>query len=99
MSDFWVDTGLTRADLEARGVTPGTRVVWHAVTERFGEHVVGKALDKPRAKLHPHVRGMEDAGRTVYDERGRRMRAARAWTGPIVRGLPRQGTERCSCTR
>lgn len=43
--DFWVDTGLSRAELEERGVTPGTRVIWDATTEQFGPHVVGKALD------------------------------------------------------
>lgn len=43
--DFWVDTGLSREELIARGVTPGTRVIWDATTERFGPHVVGKALD------------------------------------------------------
>jgi endoglucanase len=44
-NDFWVDTGLTRAELLERGVTPGTRVIWDATTEQFGPHVVGKALD------------------------------------------------------
>jgi endoglucanase len=44
-NDFWVDTGLSRSELVARGVTPGTRVVWDAETVRFGRHVVGKALD------------------------------------------------------
>ena len=43
--DFWVDTGLTRDELSAAGVTPGTRVIWDATTERFGPNVVGKALD------------------------------------------------------
>lgn len=43
--DFWVDTGLTREQLRARGVTPGTRIVWDASTELWGDHVVGKALD------------------------------------------------------
>lgn len=43
--DFWVDTGLSREQLLARGVTPGTRVIWDATTERFGQHVAGKALD------------------------------------------------------
>ena len=43
--DFWVDTGLSRDELLARGVTPGTRIVWDATTEQFGPHVVGKALD------------------------------------------------------
>ena len=43
--DFWVDTGLSREELVARGVTPGTRVIWDATTEQFGPHVVGKALD------------------------------------------------------
>lgn len=44
-NDFWVDTGLSRDELLARGVTPGTRVIWQASTEQFGRHVVGKALD------------------------------------------------------
>lgn len=44
-SDFWVDTGLSRDELAARGVTPGTRVIWGASTEQFGSNVVGKALD------------------------------------------------------
>jgi endoglucanase len=44
-NDFWVDTGLSRHELLALGVTPGTRVIWDAQTERFGRHVVGKALD------------------------------------------------------
>lgn len=43
--DFWVDTGLTGAELRDLGVTPGTRVIWEASTEQFGPHVVGKALD------------------------------------------------------
>ena len=43
--DFWVDTGLSRAELLEGGVTPGTRVIWEATTEQFGRHVVGKALD------------------------------------------------------
>lgn len=43
--DFWVDTGLSAAELAAAGVTPGTRVIWDAPTERFGAHVVSKALD------------------------------------------------------
>ncbi|MBV7332888.1 M20/M25/M40 family metallo-hydrolase [Chloroflexi bacterium TSY] len=42
---FWVDTGLTRKELLDRGVTPGIRIIWDATTERFGPHVVGKALD------------------------------------------------------
>jgi endoglucanase len=44
-NDFWVDTGLTREELLARGVTPGTRVIWDAMTTQLGPHVVGKALD------------------------------------------------------
>lgn len=44
-NDFWVDTGLSRETLIASGVTPGTRVVWDATTERWGDHIVGKALD------------------------------------------------------
>lgn len=43
--DFWVDTGLAAEELSARGVTPGTRVIWDVVTEQWGDHVVGKALD------------------------------------------------------
>jgi endoglucanase len=44
-NDFWVDTGLSRDELIARGVTPGTRIVWDSRTERWGDHIVGKALD------------------------------------------------------
>ena len=44
-NDFWVDTGLSRVELLALGVTPGTRVVWDAETVQWGEHIVGKALD------------------------------------------------------
>ena len=44
-SDFWVDTGLSREELLERGVTPGTRVIWEASTEQWGQHVIGKALD------------------------------------------------------
>jgi endoglucanase len=43
--DFWVDTGLSRAELAVRGVTPGTRVIWDQTTEQWGDHIVGKALD------------------------------------------------------
>jgi putative aminopeptidase FrvX len=43
--DFWVDTGLSREQLLAKGVTPGTRVIWDTTTEQWGNHVVGKALD------------------------------------------------------
>lgn len=43
--DMWVDTGLTREELLARGVTPGTRVIWDAETTQFGQNVVSKALD------------------------------------------------------
>ncbi len=42
---FWVETGLTKAELIERGVTPGTRVIWDATTRQMGSHVVGKALD------------------------------------------------------
>ena len=44
-NDFWVDTGLSRDELLAAGVTPGTRVIWDAETVRQGNHIVGKALD------------------------------------------------------
>jgi endoglucanase len=44
-NDFWVDTGLSRDELQQRGVTAGTRVIWDAQTTQFGQHVVGKALD------------------------------------------------------
>ncbi len=44
-NDFWVDTGLSRSELLAQGVTPGTRIIWDTTTERFGVHVTGKALD------------------------------------------------------
>lgn len=66
-ADVWVETGLTREELVARGVTPGTRVIWDVPTERFGPHVVGKALDD-RAPL------------AIITEVARRVpRAERAW--------------------
>ena len=43
--DFWVDTGLSRAELLAQGVTPGTRIIWDATTRKIGHNIVGKALD------------------------------------------------------
>jgi endoglucanase len=43
--DLWVDTGLSAEQLEAAGVTPGTRIVWDAACQRLGDHFVGKALD------------------------------------------------------
>jgi len=43
--DLWVDTGLTRVELLALGVTPGTRVIWDATCERIGAQFMGKALD------------------------------------------------------
>jgi endoglucanase len=43
--DLWVDTGLSEPELRQRGVTPGTRVIWDATTDRLGDSVVGKALD------------------------------------------------------
>lgn len=44
-NDFWVDTGLSHDELIARGVTPGTRIIWDAQTVQWGDHIVGKALD------------------------------------------------------
>ena len=44
-NDFWVETGLTRDELLARGVTPGTRVIWDTTMRKLGRHVTGKALD------------------------------------------------------
>lgn len=44
-NDFWVETGLSRAELLSRGVTPGTRIVWDAKTRRVGRQLVGKAFD------------------------------------------------------
>lgn len=61
-NEFWVDTGLTRDQLRAQGVTAGTRVVWHAATERIGNHITGKALDDRASlavmtELARHVKG------------------------------------------
>ena len=44
-NDFWVDTGLGRDELLARGVTPGTRMTWDSETVQWGDKIVGKALD------------------------------------------------------
>lgn len=67
-NDFWVDTGLTRAELLERGVTPGTRVVWDAATVQLGPHVVGKALDDrvPLAVITEVIRRVS-AGDLAYD--------------------------------
>lgn len=43
--DLWVDTGLSREELERLGVRPGTRLVWEASLERLGATIAGKALD------------------------------------------------------
>lgn len=65
-NDFWVDTGLSADELRARGVSPGTRIVWDATTEQFGRNVVGKALDDrvPLAVISEVLR------RVPADERG-----------------------------
>ena len=44
-NDMWVETGLSQQDLRARGVTPGTRVIWDSPLTQLGDHIVGKALD------------------------------------------------------
>lgn len=44
-NDFWVETGLSHAELIDAGVTPGTRVIWDAETRLVGRNLVGKALD------------------------------------------------------
>jgi endoglucanase len=61
--DFWVDTGLSQAELLTRGVTPGTRVIWEAETVQWGDQVVGKALDDrvPLAILHEVLRRVHDS--------------------------------------
>ena len=66
-NDFWVDTGLSRDDLLAAGVTPGTRVIWDAPTRRQGRHVVGKALDDrvPLAVIAEVARRVPAAERRV----------------------------------
>jgi endoglucanase len=43
--DLWVDTGLSRDELVAHGVTAGTRVIWDAQCTAMGANFVGKALD------------------------------------------------------
>jgi endoglucanase len=65
-NDFWVDTGLTRDELLARGVSPGTRVIWDAETMQLGPHVVGKALDDrvPLAVITEVLRRVPPAERT-----------------------------------
>ena len=66
-NDCWVDTGLSRAELLAAGVTPGTRIVWDATTRRQGQHVVGKALDDraPLAVITEVARRVPPAERKV----------------------------------
>lgn len=63
--DLWVDTGLSADELRARGVTPGTRVIWDAQTRQLGPHVVGKALDDrvPLAVITEVLRRVPPAAR------------------------------------
>lgn len=65
--DFWVDTGLSARELMDRGVTPGTRVIWDAETVRWGDHIVGKALDDrvPLAVITEVLRRVPVAERKV----------------------------------
>ncbi|MCL4508700.1 MAG: M20/M25/M40 family metallo-hydrolase [Chloroflexi bacterium] len=44
-NDLWVDTGLSKRELQERGVQPGTRVVWDVQTRQVGHHLTGKAFD------------------------------------------------------
>jgi putative aminopeptidase FrvX len=64
-NDFWVDTGLSRDELLAQGVTPGTRIVWESPTAQFGPHIVGKALDDraPLAVITEVIRRVESPER------------------------------------
>ncbi|HEX6924753.1 MAG TPA: M20/M25/M40 family metallo-hydrolase [Longimicrobiaceae bacterium] len=66
--DVFVDTGMTAAELTARGVGVGTRMVWDAPLRRMGRLRVGKALDD-RAGLAVLVAlGRRLAGRKLsYD--------------------------------
>ncbi|HBK86745.1 MAG TPA: aminopeptidase [Firmicutes bacterium] len=44
--DFFLDLGLSsRAEVEARGIRPGSQVIFAAETKRLGHHIVGKAMD------------------------------------------------------
>jgi endoglucanase len=43
--DFFVDTGLTLAEVAERGIRIGTRMVWDAPLKKVGRLLVGKALD------------------------------------------------------
>ncbi len=65
--DFWVDTGLSAEELQRRGVTPGTRVIWDAETVQWGNHIVGKALDDrvPLAVITEVLRRVPKAERKV----------------------------------
>ena len=66
--DFWVDTGLSRDELLASGVRPGTRVIWEAATTRFGPHIVGKALDdRVLLAVLTELQSRLDVGRLQYE--------------------------------
>jgi tetrahedral aminopeptidase len=44
--DVFVDVGATcKADVEAHGIHPGTRIVWNPPTRRMGSFIYGKAMD------------------------------------------------------
>lgn len=61
--DVFVDTGLTAAEVEERGIGIGTRMVWDAPLRRMGRLLVGKSLD-------------DRVGVAVLVELARRLRGA-----------------------
>ncbi len=46
--DFWVDTGLSKDELVAKGVTPGTRVLWDARNRALWSQCGGQGTGRPR---------------------------------------------------
>ncbi|MEZ4626131.1 MAG: M42 family peptidase [Thermomicrobiales bacterium] len=64
-TDWFIDIGMTsKADVEALGIHPGSKVIWNPETRRLGEHLVtGKAMDDRVALTIATLAGERLAGR------------------------------------
>lgn len=64
-NDWFVDIGARmKAEVEAKGIHPGCRVIWNPPVRRLGEsHIVGKAMDDRAALAIATLAGEALAGR------------------------------------
>jgi tetrahedral aminopeptidase len=67
-NDWFVDIGVsTRADAEALGIHPGTRLVVNPPTRRLGDTIIGKAMDNRAAlSIATSVAERADVSRLKY---------------------------------